>query len=158
MSWRHLEDVFITSWRRLEDALKRSWRRFKDVLKTSSKCLEDVLKTSWSRRLEDLLKTYGQDEYIGLNQDVLKTSSEDEDERRLHQDECLLGLLLTLNIFYNFFYCFYCSLLTGHHLLGMTVQIVIFMLISAFRTVSYHLLKKIKKTHRKMFSQTTCFL
>ena len=26
---------------------------------------------------------YGQDEYIGLDQDVLKTSSEDEDERRL---------------------------------------------------------------------------
>ena len=29
------------------------------------------------------MKTYGQDEYIGLDQDVLKTSSEDEDERRL---------------------------------------------------------------------------
>ena len=36
-----------------------------------------------ARRLEDVLKTYGQDEYIGLDQDVLKTSSEDEDERRL---------------------------------------------------------------------------
>ena len=46
------------------------------------------------KRLEDVLKTYGQDEYIGLNQDVLKTSSEDEDERRLHQDECLLGCFL----------------------------------------------------------------
>ena len=34
-------------------------------------------------RLENVLKTYGQDEYIGLDQDVLKTSSEDEDERRL---------------------------------------------------------------------------
>ena len=103
MSWRHLDDVFKTSWRRLENALKRSWRRF-----------EDVLKTSW-KRLEDVLKTYSQDEYIGLDQDVLKTSSEDvrlrrtysswrrlEDvfwrrrwktsSRRLHQDECLLGL------------------------------------------------------------------
>ena len=30
-----------------------------------------------ARRLEDVLKTYGQDEYIGLDQDVLKTSSED---------------------------------------------------------------------------------
>ena len=56
--------------------------------------LEDAFKRSW-RRLEDVLKTYGQDEYIGLDQDVLKTSSEDvrlrqaysssedEDERRL---------------------------------------------------------------------------
>ena len=64
------------------------------------------MKTSW-RRLEDVLKTYGQDEYVGLDQDVLKTpwtrkakanifviiktSSEDENERRHHQDECLLG-------------------------------------------------------------------
>ena len=38
--------------------------------------LEDVLKMSW-RRLENVLKTYSQDEYIGLHQDVLKTSSED---------------------------------------------------------------------------------
>ena len=33
---------------------------------------------------------YGQDEYIGLEQDVFKTSSEDEDEKRL-QDECFPG-------------------------------------------------------------------
>ena len=84
--------------------------RLEDVLNTSWRCLEDVLKTSW-RRLEDVLKTYSQDEYIGLHQDVLKTSSEDirlrwtysswsdvfktsseeEYERHLHQDECLLG-------------------------------------------------------------------
>ena len=51
---------------------------------------QDVLKTSW-KRLEEVLKTYDQDEYIGLDQDVLKTSSEDEDERRLHQDGCLPG-------------------------------------------------------------------
>ena len=75
MSWRHLE----TSSKSLEDVLKTLWRG-----------LEDVFKTSW-RGLEDVLKTYGQDKYIGLDQDVLKTSSEDEDERRLHQDECLLG-------------------------------------------------------------------
>ena len=101
MSWRHLEDVFKTSWKRLEDALKRPWRRFEDVLKTSSKRLEDVLKTSW-KRLEDVLKTYSQDEYIGLDQDVLKTSSEDEDERRLHQDECLLGSYsITLHVTFN---------------------------------------------------------
>ena len=69
-SLRCLQDIFArrlgkTSWRCLEDALKMSWKR-----------LEDVLKTSW-KRLEDVLKTYGQDEYIGLDQDVLKTSSED---------------------------------------------------------------------------------
>ena len=44
--------------------------------------LEDVLKMSW-RRFEDVLKTYDQDEYIGLDQDVLKTSSGDEGEKRL---------------------------------------------------------------------------
>ena len=79
--WRRLEDVLKTSWKRLEDVLKMSWRRF---CKTSWRCLEDVfarrledvLKTSW-KRLEDVLKTYGQDEYIGLDQDVLKMSSED---------------------------------------------------------------------------------
>ena len=68
MSWRRLEDVLNTL---LQDVLKMSWRR-----------LEEVFKTSW-KRLEDVLKTYGQDEYIGLDQDVLKTSSEDEHERRL---------------------------------------------------------------------------
>ena len=78
------------------------------------KSLEDVLKMSW-RRVEDVLKMYGQDEYIGLDQDVfsrrminkniffiIKTSwrrfedvfwrrSEKMSSRRLHQDECLLG-------------------------------------------------------------------
>ena len=97
-SWRYL---WKTSWRCLEDILKTffmtSWRRF-----------EDVLKTCW----QDVLKTYGQDEYIGVDQDVLKTSSEDVRLRRtysssstrllktktkdksLHQDECLLGKTL----------------------------------------------------------------
>ena len=64
------------SWRRF---CKTSWRRLENVLKTS---WQDVLKTSW-KRLEDVLKTYGQDKYIGLDQDVLKTSFEDEDEERL---------------------------------------------------------------------------
>ena len=60
-----------------------SWRRF-------SRRLEDVLKTSWRhldktswKRVEDVLKTYGQDEYIGL-EDVLKTSSEDVRLRRTY--------------------------------------------------------------------------
>ena len=63
-----LQDVLKTSSKRFEDVLKMSWRHF-------SRRLEDVL-TFW-RRLEDVLKTYGQDEYIGLDQDVLKTSSDD---------------------------------------------------------------------------------
>ena len=89
MFWGCLEDVFA---RRLEDVLKTSWRHFEDVC---------------------------QDEYIGLHQDVLKTSSEDVwvrqiifvlirtswkrllksktkdifkmSSRRLQQDECLLS-------------------------------------------------------------------
>ena len=55
---------------RLEQVLKTS---LQDALKTSWRCLEDV----FARRLEDVLKTYSQGEYIGLDQDVLKTSSED---------------------------------------------------------------------------------
>ena len=74
-SWRCLQDVFA---RRLEDVLKTSWRCLEDVLKTSC-----VLKMCW-RRLENVLKTYGQDEYIGLDQDVLKTSSEDVRLRRTY--------------------------------------------------------------------------
>ena len=70
MSWSRFEDVFKKSSRRLEDV----WNTFlQDVLKTSWKRLEDVL----ARRLENVLKTYDQDEYIGLDQDVLKTSPED---------------------------------------------------------------------------------
>ena len=42
--------------------------------------LENVLKIS----LQDVLKTYSQDEYIGLDQDVLKTSSEDVRLRRTY--------------------------------------------------------------------------
>ena len=58
-SWRCLQDVFA---RRLEDVLEASWRC---LGKTFWKCLEEV----W--------KMYGQNEYIGLNQDALKTSSEE---------------------------------------------------------------------------------
>ena len=50
-----------------------------DVLMT---CLQEVFKTFWGC-LEVLLKTYGQDKYIGLDQGYLKTSSVDEDKRRL---------------------------------------------------------------------------
>ena len=54
-------------------------------------------------RLEEVLKTYDQDEYIGHDQDVLKTLSKDvwlrwiySSSRRLHQDECLLGVFARL--------------------------------------------------------------
>ena len=53
--------------------------RPENVLKTF---LQDVWKMSW-KLLEETLKTYDQDEYIGLDQDVLKTSSGDEGEKRL---------------------------------------------------------------------------
>ena len=72
MPWRRLENVFKTSWRRLVDVLKKSWKCLEDTLKTSWRCLKDVLKTSW-RRLEDVW----QDEYVDLDEDVLKTSSKD---------------------------------------------------------------------------------
>ena len=90
-----LQEVLKTSWRRLEDVFKTSWRRLEDVLKTF---LQDVLKTSW-KRLEDVLKTSSEDVRLRRTysswsrrlEDVLKTSSEDKDERRLNQDECLVG-------------------------------------------------------------------
>ena len=102
----HLRNVSSNSRRRVNKKSLTWWYVFKTpwiyLDKTSWKCVEDVL------------KTYGQDKYIGLDQDVLKTSSEDvrlrrtylswsrrlqdilkmsskdEDERRLHEDECLL--------------------------------------------------------------------
>ena len=57
-----------------------------DVLKTYDEdeyidLDQDVLKASWRRRC--LLKTYEYGEFIRLDQDVLKTSSESEDERPL---------------------------------------------------------------------------
>ena len=75
-----LQDVLKMYWRRLEHVLKKI---LQGILKTFWWRLEDVLKTSW-RCLEDVLKTYGQDEYIGLDQDVLKTSSEDVRLRRTY--------------------------------------------------------------------------
>ena len=102
-----LESVLKIS---LQDVLKMSERRLQNVLKTSLRCFEELLKASRRRLnkmswkcLEDVLKTYGQDEYIGIEnvfwrrkakaniflkkktKDVFKTSS-----MRLHQDECLL--------------------------------------------------------------------
>ena len=50
----------------LQDVLKTSWRCLEYIF---ARRLEDVLKASW-KRFEDVLKTYEQDEYIGLDQDV----------------------------------------------------------------------------------------
>ena len=66
----YLENVLNMSGRNLCNTF---WRRFEDVFKMSSKRLQDVLKISWER-FEDVLKIYDQDEYILLDQDVLKTS------------------------------------------------------------------------------------
>ena len=75
-SWRRLGK---TSWRRLEDILKMSWRRLEDVWLRRT-CL------SWSRRnwrrLQDVFWRR-MTIYIRLGQDVLETSSEGEEERRL---------------------------------------------------------------------------
>ena len=98
--WRYLEDVLKTI---LQDVLKMFPRRLEDALKTSWICLEDVwilvlMKTSsedvWVRRI-----------YLSWLRrlvDVLNTSSEDKDERRL-QDVfikmnicCLTSFLVAL--------------------------------------------------------------
>ena len=107
-SWRRLENtlktsckhVFKTSSRSLEGVFGRCiastyWRRIKNVCEDGKSLrwrrLENVFKTSWRflenlfvRRLEDVLKTYDQDEYIGIDQDVLKTSSEEVWVRRIY--------------------------------------------------------------------------
>ena len=56
------------SWRRLQNVLKTSWRCRKDVF---ARRLEDVLKTSWRRMAKMNIMV------------LIKTSSEDEDERHL---------------------------------------------------------------------------
>ena len=74
MSWRRfcrrLEVVLTMSWRRF---CKTSWRRlsktsWQDVLKTSWRHLEDVwpkwIYWSWSRHLEDVLKTSSEGEWL----------------------------------------------------------------------------------------------
>ena len=92
MSLRRFEDVLKTfcktSWRHLENTWKTSWQ---DVLKTSWRPLEDV----WSRRIigldQDVLKTSSEDVWLRRicfswsrhPEDILKTSSGDEDERLL---------------------------------------------------------------------------
>ena len=112
-----LQDVLKMSWRRfcrrLEVVLTMSWRRFcktswRRLSKTSWRHLEDVwpkwIYWSWSRHLEDVLKTSSEGEWLrriysswSRRLEDLKTSS-----RRLHQDECLLGtgiVFTTGNVF-----------------------------------------------------------
>ena len=69
---KSLQDFLKTSW---SDVFKTSWRRLEDVLKTF---LEDVLKTCWRRLTKTIIWSSSR-----LIEDVMKTSSEDEDERRL---------------------------------------------------------------------------
>ena len=102
-SSKHLEDVLKMCWRRfsrsLEDVLKKSSkrledifaRRLKDVLKSSWRRLEDAwprrIYWSWPRRLEDVFWRRKAKANIFV---LIKTSL-----RRLHQDECLLGFIMS---------------------------------------------------------------
>ena len=84
MSWRCLVDVFKTSWRPLEEflktflqgVLKTSLRYLQSILKTF---FQDVLKTSW-RRLQDVWPRQIYQSWTRPREDVLKTSSEDEEK------------------------------------------------------------------------------
>ena len=109
MSWKRLEDIFARRLedvlaRRLENVLKTSWRPLENTLKTYCRCLEDV----FGRRLG---KTSCQ-EYVGLERDVLKTSWRPllkskmknvlkTSSRCFHQDECLLGTILSSYLISN---------------------------------------------------------
>ena len=108
-----LENILKASWRCLEDMLTRKVYLQPYVSKTSWKCLEHVLKTSlqdvfitsWKRledffatRLEEVLKTYVQGECIVLDQDVLKTTFEDKDKRRLQDVFTKTNVCWTLSL------------------------------------------------------------
>ena len=77
-SWRCLENVLKTSWRHMTKTnifvfIKTSWRRLENAF---WRCMTKAnIYLSWSRRLED----------------VLKTSFEDEDKKVFHQDQYLVG-------------------------------------------------------------------
>ena len=65
---------------RKEERTQKTFVGLEDVLRTSSRNVLDVFNVTILRlprrrkRLEDVWKTYGRDEYIGFHQDVLKTS------------------------------------------------------------------------------------
>ena len=78
-SWRHLEDVLKTSLQNViydifETVLKTSWIR---LGMTSWKCIEENFNMS-SIHLQNALKAYSENNFIyRLDQNVLKTSSEE---------------------------------------------------------------------------------
>ena len=81
MSWKCLEEVCKTCWRRLGNT---SWRRLEEVLKTPLRRMAKtkilvLIKTPW-RRLEDVFWRRMTRANIFV---LIKTSSEDDDERRL---------------------------------------------------------------------------
>ena len=82
-SSKRLEDLLKMSWRCLENVLKMPWRRFCKTswrrLKTFWRCLG---KASW-RRLENVWRIYSS--WSRRLEDILNTSSEDEDERHLQE-------------------------------------------------------------------------
>ena len=89
-SWRCLGKM---SWKRLDDVFAR---RLENVLKTSCRCLEDVwirrIYWSWPRHLEDVFwrRMINKNIFVFIKMSwrrKRKTSL-----RRLHQDECLLGV------------------------------------------------------------------
>ena len=95
---RRLENVVNVTLFVFQDVLKTFWRRIQDVFairlpKMPSRRLQDVfarrIAIMSSRRLQDVLEDKKMLHWRRL-EDVLKTSSV-----RLHQDECLLGLLTT---------------------------------------------------------------
>ena len=93
-----LEDVLKTSWRCLEDLFARrlengSWRRLENVSYDQGKYIgpdQDVFWRAWLRQI-----------YLSSSrslEEVLKTSSEDEDERHL-QD-----VFIKINVYWDKFY------------------------------------------------------
>ena len=84
-SWKHVNKNRLSQWyvlnRSLRHLCKTSWRSFEDVLKrlskTSSRCLQDVLKNVFARRLEDVWPRAIYWSWSRRLEDVLKTSSED---------------------------------------------------------------------------------
>ena len=94
--WRRFEDVLKTSLKRLEYVFKISWWQLQNVLKISWRCLEDIfasrLEDVWARHLEDVLLWRIYSSWSGRLENVLKTSSKDEDERQMFAG-MLLGYL-----------------------------------------------------------------
>ena len=124
---RSLQDILKTSSKRLEGVLKTSWRRLEDVSKT---LLQDVLKTSWRHMTKTIILV------------LIKTSS-----RRLHQDECLLGIFSPETWFLCLLWHLYLFSWGSNFLLWKDISIN-----RAHKYVSTSVLMHIEKTTRKHFS------